>query len=198
MQKLILPINKVKLTASARTAAYRQRFGFSHYGVDMVSTSLSKTVWGSGDGVVLSAGYDNVFGNSICVLYKGVYNHKTKKEKDVVLRYFHLKSIAVKVGDKVDINTRLGVYGNTGKYSTGAHLHVTCDEDTKYFNYEPGLKQSSNLIKKGNDKTVINPMQVFHKKITPPEKQTVSGDFKSSFNSLLYVKQEDVNLPSVN
>ena len=197
MQKLILPINKVKITASIKTDAYRKRFGFSHYGVDMVSTSLSKTVWASGDGVVLAAGFDNIFGNTVIVKYDGVYNHKTREVKDVVLRYFHLKSIAVKVGQKVDINTKLGVYGNTGKYSTGAHLHITADTDCEYFSYEPGLKSSSNIIKKGNAKTVINPMHLFHIKTTPPEKQSVSGDFKSSFQGLLYVREDDVILPQV-
>ncbi len=196
MQKLILPINKAKTTASIRTNAYRKRFGFSHYGVDMVSRSLSRNVWASGDGVVLKTGKDNVYGNTVIVKYTGVLNHKTKKVFDVVLRYFHLKSIAVKEGQRVDINTKLGVYGNTGKYSTGAHLHITADTDTKYYNYEPGLKSSSNIIKKGNDKTVINPMSLFHIKTTSPENQSVTGDLISRYNGLLYVREDDLNLPN--
>lgn len=197
MQKLILPINKCKITASPKTNAYKNRFGFEHYGTDMVSTSLSRTVWASGDGVVLSVGNDLVFGNCVTVMYQNCLNHRTKEVADLVVRYFHLKSIAVKVGQKCDINTKLGVYGNTGKYSFGAHLHVTADLDCKYFNYEPGLYKNSNIIKRGNSKTVVNAFDYFHRKVTSPECQTLTRDSVSHFNGEKYTTAQDVLVPTV-
>ena len=36
-QKLILPVNRTRVTASAFNRAYRERFGYPHYGTDLVS-----------------------------------------------------------------------------------------------------------------------------------------------------------------
>ncbi len=38
------------------------------------------------------------------------------------LRYWHLKSFSVKVGDHVEVGQQIGVSDNTG-YSSGNHLH---------------------------------------------------------------------------
>ncbi len=40
----------------------------------------------------------------------------------------------MKAGQKITKDTRLGLYGNTGA-STGDHLHIEIDTDTKYPNY---------------------------------------------------------------
>lgn len=41
----------------------------------------------------------------------------------IVLIYYHLKSCAVNVGDQVQYGKLIGYCDNTGKYTTGDHLH---------------------------------------------------------------------------
>ena len=191
VQKLILPINKCRLTASKGTREYKNKYGFEHYGVDMISAVGDTTVYASGNGVCLAAGFDSLFGNTVIIKYENVYNHTTKKTYDIILRYFHGANIFVKAGDSVNKDTILMRYGNTGKHSSGSHLHITADLDTQFPAYEPGIAQSGNIIKKGNASTVINPMEVFHKKVSAPDKQTIeSGDD-------VYVRETDINIPSI-
>jgi murein DD-endopeptidase MepM/ murein hydrolase activator NlpD len=198
MQKLILPINKAKLTASIDTEAYKNRFGFRHYGADMVATNGSLTVYSSGNGTVVAAGYDNACGNVVAVYYPGCYNHRAQKTHDVILRYFHLGSISVRSGQKVNKDTRLGYYGHTGKYAgTGAHLHLEADSDTKYPLYTPTLSASNFLrgVSQGAipydspGNTVINPLDMLHIKPNLPDWQgfTTAGD--------RYIRTSDRYLP---
>lgn len=195
-QKLILPINDCKVNASQYSTAYRLDFNMTHYGVDLISKNGHKYLYGCGNGEVLLSGYDNVFGNTLIVLYKNVLDHVTGEIKDIILRYFHMATVKVKVGQSITIDTYLGDYGNTGQYSAGAHLHVSADYDTHWYNYEAGLAASSNLIKKGNDSTMFNPMEVFHIKATSPEKQSISLN-SSTHNGYLYANIADSDLPTL-
>lgn len=190
VQKLILPINKCRLTASKGSKAYESKYGFRHYGVDMISATGDTTVFGSGNGTCLASGYDSLFGNTVIVKYENVYNHETGKTCDVVFRYYHGGSLKVKVGQKVTKDTVLMTYGSTGKYVSGAHLHITADTDTKYYAYEPGLASSGTIIKKGNASTVFNPMEVLHKKVSAPDYQSIE------LSDEVYVFTEDVEIPS--
>ena len=92
--------------------------------------------------------------------------------KDVAMRYYHLDKIYVKVGDKITKDTKLGLYGNTGT-SSGAHLHLETDFDTKYPNYTPQMGRSgnNNVLMAGNDKTLVHPNQVLWVKTTAPDNQ---------------------------
>ncbi|MDR2933289.1 MAG: M23 family metallopeptidase [Oscillospiraceae bacterium] len=145
-QKLILPINKAKLTASIDTEAYKKAFGFRHFGSDMISTQKDRTVYASGNGTVAATGWDNACGNVVAVVYPGAYNRKTQKDESIAIRYFHLAAINVKMGQRVDKNTKLGTYGMTGKYGgTGPHLHMEADADTQYVLYTPTVTASNYL-----------------------------------------------------
>ncbi len=144
-QKLVLPVNKVKLTASMKTAAYKTKFGFEHYGADMISTAGDRTLWASGNGTVVAAGNDSVVGNVVAVLYPAAVNHRSGQAQDVVLRYFHLAGIAVTAGQTVTKDTKLGQYGNTGSMSMAAHLHLEADTDAAHPLYSPTVLSSSLL-----------------------------------------------------
>lgn len=174
MQYLILPINDFKPTASYKNAKYQAEWGYTHYGVDCVSASKKTALYGLGNGEVIIAGLDGLNGKTtgtgsgcgyvLVVVYKDVYNHKTKKLIDVTVTYMHLDAMPkVKAGDKVTTETLLGYYGNTGANTTGAHLHIQVDTDTKYPLYCCGLSSKGhNILKKGTNDSTINPVDVFH------------------------------------
>lgn len=179
-QKLILPINHAYLTASIDTDTYTSKFGFEHYGCDLISTKADRTVYASGTGQVKSAGWDNVCGNVIIIVYDDVYNHSTEKTLPLTMRYFHLQTILVTPGQRVTKDTKIGVYGNTGRYVTGSHLHVEADTDTVYVRYTPSIL-SSNLLQgiyqgaypfSSDQNTVVNPLSFFHIKASAPDNQT--------------------------
>lgn len=170
-QYLILPINKARLNSGYKNANYKKEFGFTHYGIDLVATNNSKTVYAQGNGVVKAVGNDSVFGNTVIIVYNDVKCPKNGLEQDLTVRYYHLASYAVKAGQSVNKDTVIGQYGNTGKYTTGAHLHVEFDTDTKYYNYAPGLKSSGTVVKAGVD-TTVNPLDYMCVKTNSPDNQT--------------------------
>lgn len=191
MQRLILPINKAKLTASWKTAAYTASFGYVHYGIDLVSSIYDRTLYASGNGVVVTVGTDSVVSKVVIVRYADAYNRVGEKSQDVIFRYFHLDSIRVKAGQTVTKDTVLGAYGTTGLLGTGAHLHLEADTDTVWPSYSPTVWNSSLLrgrVFGANDKTMQNPLEWLHCKNTPPDNQTwtTAGDS--------YIRAEDKNI----
>jgi murein DD-endopeptidase MepM/ murein hydrolase activator NlpD len=69
-------------------------------------------------GTVISAGYENGYGNTVLVQHSG----------GLQTRYGHLGSICVSVGDTIASENVLGTVGSTGR-STGAHLHFEVIQD---------------------------------------------------------------------
>jgi murein DD-endopeptidase MepM/ murein hydrolase activator NlpD len=63
-------------------------------------------------GTVVSAGYENGYGNTILIQHSG----------GLQTRYAHLGSMNVKTGDVVASQQMIGSVGDTGR-STGPHLH---------------------------------------------------------------------------
>ena len=177
-QNLILPINKTRITAGYKNVNYKNQFGFNHYGSDSTSTNSDRTVWGSGVGQVLAAGFDNVLGNVVIIRYNNC-QLKNGTTKDLIQRLYHLDRIDVVKGQSITKDTRIGLYGNTGKYTTGAHLHVEFDTDVNYPTYSPTLSSSSNIIKAGTDST-LNPAQVMYVKNSAPDYQSVVGASNSN------------------
>ena len=89
-QKLILPINRTLVTASMGNAAYRAKFGFPHYGTDMVSVAGDTTIYASGTGTLIAAGWDKYAGNVVVIRYPGAVYRPDGTAADVIFRYFHL------------------------------------------------------------------------------------------------------------
>ena len=168
----------MRVTAGYKNSNYQQQFGFRHYGTDLTSTNSDRTVWGSGVGTVLLAGYDNVLGNVLVIRYDNC-QLTTGATKNLIQRIFHLDRIDVKQGQSITKDTRIGLYGNTGKYTTGPHLHVEFDTDTSYPSYSPTISTSSNIIKAGTDSTV-RPAEVMYVKNSAPDYQTVVGASNSN------------------
>lgn len=82
-----------------------------HYGIDIAAASGTR-VSCFAEGTVAETGYSAVFGNYVLVRHADGFS----------TYYAHLKSVAVKKGDKAKVGGKLGTVGNTG-WSTGPHLH---------------------------------------------------------------------------
>lgn len=171
MQKLIMPFCSQMMLCGYKNTRYTAAHGYLHYGID-VSTiqgaaGSDHTVYASGEGKIIACGFDNSGGNVVVMVYPEAYNHKTAKYCDLVARYMHLASIAVKAGQTVRQGDVLGVEGNTqtGDY----HLHLEFDTDTKWELYSPQVSSADdkktaaqgNILKKGTD-SVVNPSYVLH------------------------------------
>ena len=170
-QKLILPINKARITSGYKNANYKKQFGYAHYGIDVTDKAKSdKTVWGSGNGKITHCGWHPTGGNVVVAVYENC-ELPNGQVKDLAMRYYHLEKIYVKAGDKITKDTKLGLYGNTGA-SSGAHLHIEIDTDTKYPNYTPQTSKSNNVLKAGTDST-LDPVNVLWAKASSPDWQEV-------------------------
>jgi murein DD-endopeptidase MepM/ murein hydrolase activator NlpD len=77
------------------------------------------------DGQVISAGEHYGGGNYV------VIDHDEPYEDDEGLQtyYGHLRNISVDEGEQVSQGHQIGVMGNTGKWSSGTHLHFQVEED---------------------------------------------------------------------
>lgn len=138
-QKLVLPINDAVITAAYMHPGYAAYWKFAHYGMDLVSKTANNTVYACGDGEVVACGQDGEtlsgekarLGNVIVIIYKDVQlNDGTVR--DITGRTYHFGKLMVNVGQKVTKDTVIGYYGNTGYKTSGAHLHIEFDSDTKY------------------------------------------------------------------
>lgn len=186
MQKLILPINNTRLTASYKNSAYLKKFGFVHYGADFVSNAGDTKIYGSGDGLVVNTGTDSIVGKIMIIRYPQAYNNITNSYHDIVIRYYHLDSIALGVGAKVTKDTVIGYYGNTGVLVMGKHLHMEIDKDTLHPLYSPTVLHSNLLRGRlfgAVDKDMTDPLQWMHIKTSAPDSQIFSTANDSYINS---------------
>ena len=192
-QKLIQPLNNARLTASYKWgSAYKRDFGGIHYGQDMTGGPI---VYAQGNGTVAFAGWDNVCGYVVGIVYHDCVNHFEGGHRPLVGRYYHMADVRVKPGQRVTKDTRIGTVGNTGKYTTGAHLHVELDTDTKYPAYTPTLTGDSNILKKGTrgaKDTTVDPMRWTHTKASAPDNQTIVAGYGRD-----WVDPRDAKLPKI-
>ncbi len=83
------------------------------------------------DGTVISAGWSDDTGHTIQIQHDG----------DIISIYKHNEKLLKKTGDKVTAGTPIALVGNTGKLSTGEHLHFELwykgesVDPTKYINF---------------------------------------------------------------
>ena len=190
-QKLIMPINKCRITAGYKNANYTKEFGYTHYGVDMTDKDRKDyTLFASGKGTVYQCGWHASGGNVVVIIYRDC-ELPCGRTCDIVLRYFHLKSIKVVKGQKVSKDTVIGLYGNTGA-SSGAHLHLEADTDVNYPIYTPQVssKNDNSILRKGTASTMLNPVDVLWVKTSRPDYQAV---VTSGYNT---VTKKDVSYKS--
>ncbi len=89
-----------------------------HYAIDVSRTQPNGfEIFAAHDGTAVLSAYDYSGGNIIVL--QGSYNESI----DIITRYAHLKSRAVKKGATVKRGELIGFQGNTGAATTGQHLH---------------------------------------------------------------------------
>lgn len=189
-QKLILPINRTRLTASFRNSAYRNTYGYSHHGIDQVSSVGNTTIYASGIGTLIAKGWDERAGNVVVIKYPNALHHTANRYEDVIFRYYHLASINENIptaANAITTDTVLGQYGRSGmgsaEYWPAAHLHVEADTDTAHPCYSPTFGNNSNIIKVGTSTTCYSALEFLHCKTTGLNAQTYSTAGNSYINS---------------
>jgi murein DD-endopeptidase MepM/ murein hydrolase activator NlpD len=83
-----------------------------HYGIDIVAKA-NAPIHSIADGTVIFAGWTDETGNVIAIQHSG----------NLISVYKHNAKLLKQVGDIVSSGEAIAIIGNTGKYSTGPHLH---------------------------------------------------------------------------
>ena len=140
-----------------------------HNGVDYATYSVKLPQYAIEDGEVISCGKDTKNANALFVWVK-------YPRLGIKLMHYHLDSIKVKAGQKVDKNTVIGNTGMTGR-ATGIHLHL-------------GLKKLS-----GGD--FIDPEAWFKNNYKKPETKKTTTTSTTKTESFLpargYFKKGDIS-----
>lgn len=150
--KLTLPFNKSMMLCGWKVGAYREFWGYPHYGIDISAKEANGNMYvlASGDGVVLACAKDNTLGGGIAILYKDCESRYGERV-DIIARYMHLSAINVEKGDVVKRGQVIGYEGKEGTESE--HLHLELDTDTLYPTYSPQVSNNHTFWMKGIDST---------------------------------------------
>lgn len=113
---------------------YKDRLGLKgHNGIDFRAFDGCPVI-ATHDGVIIWAGMDGDGGISVTIL-------SNREGEGFITIHYHLKDVCVSVDDEVKAGKLIGHADNTGKYTTGDHLHFglkrtfngdTIDKDNGY------------------------------------------------------------------
>lgn len=93
-----------------------------HTGIDFAKVK-GTPVYATGNGVVISKGYNSGYGNYIEIQHAGGFHSF----------YAHLSKTLVNIGDLVSITQQIACVGNTG-LTTGYHLHYEIRKSNYFLN----------------------------------------------------------------
>ncbi|WP_195277214.1 M23 family metallopeptidase [Anaerotruncus rubiinfantis] len=149
-QRLTLPFKTLLVTAGYKHPDYYAYHEMIHYGVDCYDPN-THDVLALGDGEVIAAGQDGPtttgklsrLGLVTVIIYRDVLCNNGKV-CDLVARTYHHAKVQVKAGDKVKRGQVIAQYGNTGANTTGPHLHIEFDTDTKFPTLAYGVSVTAN------------------------------------------------------
>ena len=149
-QRLILPFDRQVLLSGYKPAICTRMYGYVHYGLDIASRG-DNTVHASGDGIVLCAGQDRLFGGALVILYPDC-KALGGQVCTLAARYMHLREVLVRTGERVVRGMPVAVEGSAG---TGEqHLHLELDADASCPFCTPQVGFSHTFWHMGRDSTV--------------------------------------------
>ncbi len=107
------------------TSFITSNFENNHKGID-INGSIGTKIYSPMEGIVVYAGFDKKFGNSIIVSH----------DNGCITKYMHNKSNLVKSGERIDIKKPIAEMGNSGSSvkNEGIHLHFELWKDGKVIN----------------------------------------------------------------
>lgn len=144
--RILPPLVKIHITQSFGENAvsfYKSMGLLGHNGIDY-RAKIGTALYACHAGIVLVSGIDGGGGKCIEII-------TSKAGEGYKTIYYHLSEMIVSVGDEVTAGQLIGYTGNTGKYTTGPHLHF-------------GLKITMNQITQNKDngyRGAINPESYF-------------------------------------
>lgn len=145
-----------------------------HKGIDLRANHVPVLATEDG-GKVIAVGTDakSAGGKSVTVEYDREDGSKVR------LFYCHLDSMDVKVGDFVNAGQQLGVSGNTGKRTTGPHLHLGAKQiasDGSVRDIDPVSYLAEIAVKGGiTNQVMYNGQNLLDKYTTPEERVAQLG-----------------------
>ena len=151
--KMLRPTNKGYITSSFgyRTDPITGKKGSFHSGTDMVSSD--NKVYPVAPGTVAGIYWKTSCGGTMLFI-----NHNVGGTK-YTSGYFHLSTVNVSIGQKVDVNTQIGKTGGTKSLtpwdhcSTGRHLHLSIARGWFFKEYSSYSTFTSKLV---NPVNVVN------------------------------------------
>nr|WP_152824083.1 M23 family metallopeptidase [Fertoeibacter niger] len=105
-----------------------------HSGTDFAA-SHGTPIYTTGDGVVISAGWDSGYGQAV----------RIRHDFGVETLYAHMSRIRVDVGQRVSRGDQIGDMGSTGR-STGTHLHYEVHQGGKPTNPMTFIKAANDVF----------------------------------------------------
>ena len=126
MPSVALPLKRIHINSpfGVRKDPMNKRTKRMHSGLDL--KARFEEVYSMLPGVVTAASYSTNGGYYVTV------NHGV-----CVCSYLHLSKILVKEGQRITAGDIIAISGNSGKRTTGPHLHISCrwkNEKGKFFN----------------------------------------------------------------
>lgn len=113
-----LPVERKWPIQGRRTTNYSSR----HPAIDLAAPR-GTPIHPFASGIVVSSGWMGSFGRALVIRHNDGWE----------TTYAHMNSLAVGVGQQIDVNIVIGTVGSTG-YSTGPHLHFQVTQNGRYVN----------------------------------------------------------------
>ena len=107
------------------TSFITSNFENNHKGID-INGSIGTKIYSPMEGIVIYAGFDKKFGNSIIISH----------DNGCITKYMHNKYNLVDSGERIDIKKPIAEMGNSGSSvkNEGIHLHFELWKDGKVIN----------------------------------------------------------------
>jgi len=181
------PITITKTQESQCPAGYKSVYSnmLGHNGLDILANH-GENVYNSVDGNVIEICTEEARGLGIGVLTdKKYFCTETGKEEYFKVRYWHLMSIDVQIGEYVKKGQTIGKADNTG-YSSGDHLHY----ELKPVSYDSTIKITDlnlkNILQENGYCGAVNPLP-YIMTVNDIKKELDAQGFKSVWEKIIWV-----------